>query len=122
MAYMNIWDRKKQDFSLMYLVVDTGASVTTLSKDLLQLAGHMMPNSNKKKITTASGVEFVDEIILDKIKLGGLEMSNIPVYAHTFPEESFSSGVIGMNILSCFNLEFLFDSNELILSYENDAA
>ena len=35
------------------------------------------------------------------------------VYAHSFPQESFATGVLGLNVLSLFDVNLLF-SKQLI--------
>ena len=42
-----------------------------------------------------------------------IEINNVLVYAHTFPQESFASGVLGLNVLSKFDVNLLF-SKKLI--------
>ena len=43
--------------------------------------------------------------------MSDIEIKNILVYAHTFPQESFSSGVLGLNVLSLFDVNMLFSKN-----------
>lgn len=74
-----------------------------------------MNASEKKRITTASGIEYVDSVIIDKIKLGNYELENIEVYAHTFPQESFSLGVIGLNVLKEFDVNLIFSKRYIEL-------
>jgi hypothetical protein len=38
-------------------------------------------------------------------------LDDIEVYAHNFPDECFSDGVLGMNILERFNLSINLDKN-----------
>ena len=66
-------------------------------------------------MTTASGVEYVDEMTVDKIKIASYELFDVNVYAHTFPQESFSNGVVGINVLSRFDLNLLFSRGILRL-------
>ena len=72
-----------------------------------------MSSGNIEQIATASGVEHVRETTVDKIRLGGCELTDVKVYAHTFPAEGFSTGVIGLNVLSQFDINLLF-SQKLI--------
>ena len=95
---------------------DTGASVTTVSKDILFNLGYDVTNGRVEQITTASGVEYVREVIIEKINFGEFELENVLVYAHTFPEESLTTGVIGLNILSQFDINLLFSKREIFLS------
>lgn len=54
-------------------------------------------------------------MVLDKLKIGDLEVKEIEVYAHTFPEESFAIGVLGLNIISQFNVTLNFENNIISL-------
>lgn len=113
MIDIDLWNRAKDKYSAMSIVVDTGASVTTVSKDILFRAGYDVMAGVSKRITTASGIEYVKEIIIDRIRLDTYEINDVLVYAHTFPQESFAAGVLGLNVLSLFDVNLLF-SKQLI--------
>lgn len=115
MVDIRLWNKHRSQYSNMLITIDTGASVTTLSKDILHLLGYEPSLKQRKRITTASGIEYVDEFMLERIKIGELEFTEVLVYGHTFPLESFSSGVIGMNVLSDLNIQFLFPSKQIVL-------
>jgi len=106
-------EQSKNRYSTMSIVVDTGASVTTISKDILFRAGYDVMSGMSKRITTASGIEYVKEITIDRIRLDNYEICDVLVYAHTFPQESFASGALGLNVLSLFDVNLLF-SKQLI--------
>ena len=108
-----LFDRNIEKFKHMNITFDTGASRTVISRDILYYLGYDISTNSKTRIITASGVEFVDKVVLDKIKIGNCVLEDIEVYAHTFPEASFSLGVIGLNIISQFNWTMDFDNNEL---------
>ena len=108
MVDIGLWNKKRNAFSKMSITLDTGASVTTISTDILFRAGYDITSGTTKRITTASGIEYVKEIVVEKIKLDTFEMNNVLVYAHTFPQESFSSGVLGLNVLSEFDVNMMF--------------
>ena len=112
-----LWDIEKSVYRHMLAVLDTGASVTTLSKDFLYELGYTVDTKTKSRITTASGVEYVSEINAPKIKIGNVELFDVKIYGHTFPQESFTSGVIGMNILKQFDIHLLFSKNEIIFEH-----
>ena len=115
LVYAKLWSRKDAVFRPILLLLDTGATVTTISKDILHLLGY--DGKAKTRITTASGIEYVDEMILDKIMLAGFELHDVMVYAHTFPQESFASGgVVGINVLSKFDLYLSFQRGILRLT------
>ena len=102
-----------EKFQHMNITFDTGASRTVISKDILYLLGYDVTSNEKTRIITASGVEFVDKVVIDKIKIGNCILEDVEVYAHTFPEASFSLGVVGLNIISQFNWNIDFDNNQM---------
>ena len=112
MLDLELWSVSANRFRNMMVVFDTGATMTTISKDILYQLGYNVENGEKCRITTASGVAYVDEVVLDKLKIGSIILKNIKVYAHTFPEESFAIGVLGLNIISKYNIELDFKINK----------
>ena len=98
---------KTQKYGKCWLGLDTGAGVTTLSKDLVYNLGYSIAGSPLKRIITASGIEDVNVIILEKIKLGDFELNDIEIYTLDFPND-FLIGVLGLNVLANFDVNFLF--------------
>ena len=105
---VEFWCRESERFRNGTFIFDTGASVTTISNDVLIDLGYELSHGKPNKITTASGMEEVMEINVDKIRLDTCVLENISVYAHNFPVECFTAGVIGMNIISLFDVNLLF--------------
>ena len=105
---VKMWDRTESKYRWAYLTFDTGASVTTISTEILYQLGYEPSKKEKATITTASDVVRVAQFKLDKIMIGDIEISDVEVYSHKFPEECFSLGVIGLNVLRCFDIELLF--------------
>jgi len=108
MIDIKIWDKKKHDFINMFITLDTGASITTVSTNMLQRIGYDTSLGNKKRIITASNIEYVSSVSIDKIKIGKFEINNVEVNAFTFPPESFTFGVLGLNVLKMFDINLLF--------------
>ena len=115
-VYVKIWSPKRSIYRSMFLTLDTGAAITTISKDILHILGYDTESSVKNRITTASGVEYVSKITLEKLMIAEFELTNVKTYAHTFPQESFSDGVIGINVLSNFNMFISFQRKILQLT------
>ena len=116
MVEISIWNKCNKNYSKMYLTIDTGASVTTISTDILHKLGYDASTGSERRILTASSVEFVKTVNLEKIMLGCIELENVQVYAHTFPESSFSLGVIGLNVLKEFDVNLLFSNKTVELT------
>jgi predicted aspartyl protease len=113
MTEVGLWSRRTDNFKYAFITVDTGASVTTISKEILHQLGYEPAPGERKRIVTASGIEYVDRFNLEKIKLGNIELPSVEVYGHTFPEESFSLGVLGLNVLKQFDIELLFSKRKM---------
>jgi predicted aspartyl protease len=59
MAEGGLWSRADSIYRNMHITVDTGASITTISREIL-LQLEYAPHNKKAVITTASGIEYVD--------------------------------------------------------------
>ena len=114
MLDLELWSKRVNRFRNMMVVFDTGASVTTISKDILYQLGYDVSNCEKARITTASGVAYVDIVKVEKLKIGQFILEDVEVYAHTFPEESFSLGVIGLNIIADYRVTLDFEVRKII--------
>jgi len=116
MINVYLWIIRMAKFENMLITYDTGDSNTVISKDILFLLGYNFEGIEKTRIITASGVEYVEPIILKKFKIGNFVLEDVQVYAHTFPEASFSLGVLGLNVIRQFDTSILFSKGEMILS------
>jgi len=110
---VRIWSKVENKYKRISLTLDTGASVTTLSPEIFYVLGYEPSTNPKMKLTTASSVTYVSHYTLDAIKLGDIELNAVDAYGLKFPEESFSMGVIGLNVLRQFDIELLF-SKEIV--------
>lgn len=119
-VYVDLWNKDTNRYNKGLLTFDTGATFTTISKDILFDLGYNVTDGKPQRIATASGVEYVREVVVDKIRLGQCELEKIVVYAHSFPEEGFSTGVIGLNVLSLFDINLLFSCQRIELEKIND--
>ena len=115
MVNIGLWNKVINSYSHMLITIDTGASVTTISTDMLHKLGYNITSGKEKRVITASSVEYVRPVIVEKIRIGGIVLDNIEVYAHTFPESSFSLGVLGLNVLRNFDVSLLFSKKEIEL-------
>jgi len=110
---VEFWNKNTREYDYGLFTIDTGASVTTISTDILFDLGYNVIDGKPNQISTASSIEFVREVVVDKIRIGDFVLENVLVYAHTFPESCFTTGVIGLNILSQFDINLIF-SKKLI--------
>ena len=112
---VRIWSKAENKYKRISLTLDTGATVTTFSPEIFYALGYEPSAKPKMKLTTASDVTYVSHYTLDAIKLGDIELKNVEAYGLNFPEESFSMGVIGLNVLRQFDIELLFRQKIILL-------
>jgi len=82
------------------MVVDTGATRTTLSKQLASRAGIEPSVPLGAIVGTALGVTWLPGGRADRISLGGASLSDVPVFIQNSAERSFGDGVDGLLGLS----------------------
>jgi len=112
---IGLWSTRESKYRNMAIMLDTGASVTTISENILSSLGYTSPGKSIL-VTTAGGAVKVNTKPVEKMKIGAIEIENVDVYSHTFPDECFSDGVLGMNVLDHFN--FKVDLDAQIIDFE----
>lgn len=100
------------------LALDTGATSTSINKDILVLIGYdpdALPQT--VTITTGSGVEKAARINLDKIEALGYERQGFSVVAHTLPPSAGIDGLLGLDFFRKRILTINFDSGTITVEY-----
>ena len=99
----------KRDSRFLKMVLDTGASVTTIPAEIALSIG-CDPSRPKERVEmiTASGIEYVPVVVVPKIKLLGFELVNTEVACLELPPRSLVSGLLGLNVLSKFDILLAF--------------
>ena len=126
MVYVWLWDRVNSEYRSMLITCDTGASVTTIDSDILNKLGYDTSVGDTHKIITASGSNYIRSVFLE-IKISEIEheqfsdrevvFRNFEVHAHTFPTESFSMGVLGLNAFERFDsVNFMFNKKQIVFT------
>src|SRR5262245_66385947 len=82
------------------LALDTGASVSAVSRELLMSVGYQ-PSKAKKiiEVTTGSGVESAPKIVLRRITALDRQRKRFPVLCHTLPPSATVDGLLGLDFL-----------------------
>ena len=101
---------KTQKYDECWIGLDTGAETTTLARDLLYNLEYNVSDFPLTSVSTATQREYANKLNLEKLKLGDIELNNIEVNALDF-ENSFIVGVLGLNVLTKFDVNFLFSQN-----------
>ena len=80
--------------------LDTGATRSLVSWNLVVTLGYEPAIApNQVEITTASGVEFVPRISLDRIEALEPERSDFPTLCHSLPANAGVDGLLGLDFL-----------------------
>ena len=90
------------------LALDTGATSTMVSPAILVILDYDPAVSpDRVQTTTASGVEFVPRLAIDKIEALEQERLNVTVVAHTLPPTALVDGLLGLDF--CRDQELTID-------------
>ena len=132
MIYVRLWDRINSKYRSMLITCDTGASVTTIDSVILRKLGYDTSAGDRHKIITASGSNYIRSVFLD-MKISEIEheqftdrevfFRDFEVHAHTFPAESYSMGVLGLNAFERFDsVNFVFGKNQILFTITNSVS
>ena len=101
---------------MVRLALDTGATATVIAWEALVLLGYD-PGSveNRTSITTASAIEFVPQVMVERIRALGVERRDFPILCHTFPPSMTLDGVLGLDFFRGKRLVIDFRTGELAL-------
>lgn len=103
------------------MILDTGASFTMVSPQLLSEIGCDPASSvDVRKITTASSVEHVSFVTVSTIEALGYKLNNIEIVSHTLPMTLPAEGLLGLNFLSKFNLHLKFLDDTLAITDQKE--
>ena len=103
--------------AVLRLALDTGATASMVSQSrLLQIGCDPSASAKRLQITTASGIEFVPRVTLNKIVALGTEHPEFAVLAHTLPPSASIDGLLGLDFLRGLNLNLDFRNGLITLA------
>ncbi len=99
------------------LALDTGASSTVISKEILVAIGYD-PDAVPKTVnfTTGSQVELTSRVTINKLEALGQERLNFSVIARTLPPSASLDGLLGLDFLRNHILTLDFQKGEITLA------
>ncbi len=101
---------------LIPMILDTGASITTISHEVALAIGCDPAKTNlRTEIMTASSVESVPLIVLPAIEVLGQRVERLEAVCHDLPAVSPVVGLLGLNFLRQFDLHVNFRPKTLEL-------
>jgi clan AA aspartic protease (TIGR02281 family) len=94
------------------MLVDTGATTLKINVKLLRKLNQSTFSSKKRKTITAAGVVDANEIIIEKVDMGGAVKRDV---AASFTDESYDTpfydGLLGLSFLSDFKMTIDYEKN-----------
>jgi predicted aspartyl protease len=105
---------------LIPVVLDTGASITIVSVDVMARLGYdpANPTLDRQRIITGSGVEYAPCTTVRSATAIGQKVDNLEVLCHDLPPESGVDGLLGINFLKRFKLTIRFRKGIIDLTRE----
>lgn len=98
------------------LALDTGATMTTVRTGTLVRLGYDPAASEQRvSMTTASGVEYVPRVPVDRIDVLGQHRQAFPVVAHTLPPSATVDGLLGLDFFRGIRLTIDFLEGQITL-------
>ncbi len=116
MIVKGIVNGKEKDTS--EFVVDTGASLTLIPVAMAIRVGIDPAKGDPFPILTANGWIIVPMVEIHSLKVGGAEVKNLSVAIHDF---GGGRGLLGMDFLSHFQVNFNYAQSELTLTPQTGA-
>ena len=95
-------------------IIDTGATYTSISRDMAERLGIDLTHCETVFITTANGRIEVPKVTLQKLNVNGLEAYNVEATVIPLRKESSFSGLLGLSFIRQFVLTIDPQANQLI--------
>jgi predicted aspartyl protease len=84
--------------AVVRLALDTGATGTLINIGILAALGYDPSlTSERVQVTTGSSVEFVPQLVLDRIEALKRGRSEFPVLCHSLPPSAGIDGILGLD-------------------------
>jgi len=101
----------------VYMMLDTGATYTTLSEEVLASLGVIVGAEDPTiRLHTANGEREASVVLLDRIWLGDLAIDGLAIATCDQCASSDSVGLLGLNVASGFNFTIDADRREVIFT------
>lgn len=91
------------------MVLDTGASITTIPMEAAIAIGCDPAKSKKRmEMITASGTEYAPVVTIPQLRFLSFKLKNVEVICHNLPPQATVSGLLGLNVLKRFDVFLKF--------------
>lgn len=104
------------------MMLDTGATYTTLSRGALRQLGLMpSPSSPQLELHTANGARVTPVVLLDRVWLGDLALDGIAITVCDDCASDDITGLLGLNVSGAYNLSIDADREEVKFKLREEA-
>lgn len=100
---------------MVNLALDTGATTTLVSTDIIEALGYQTSTENKTRLIMGGGVDYAPQVQVRKMVVAGQQVKNLTVTCFSLPQESGLDGLLGLNFLRYFDIEINYSNSTLIL-------
>jgi clan AA aspartic protease (TIGR02281 family) len=98
------------------LVVDTGASYTTIPTALADTLGLRSPTNKRHKVETANGTVVAEQVVLPDLTIAGaIHLKGVRAMVLDLPGTLVANGLLGLDVLQQLDLRIDSEKSELIL-------
>ena len=102
------------------LALDTGANMSLVNSSILTNLGYDIEFTGRQvRIATASGMEIVPQLTINKIEAFGQERSGFPVLCHNLPRGTRVDGLLGLDFFRGQRLTIDFRAGLVTLQKQN---
>lgn len=96
------------------LALDTGASITLVSPEVIDLLGYNPRDARRRvSITSAIGIEFGYQIRVQQFHCLGHTLPDFEIHAHDLPPSAGIDGLLGLDFLKLFDLTISWRSGTI---------
>jgi predicted aspartyl protease len=96
--------KSSSEHKTLEFIIDTGASCSAIAEFWLRPLGYSEAKTIKEQRNTASGINYIDIFVMEKIFFAGQAFENIKMNVLKLPKTSQIDGLIGMDILMKFDI------------------
>jgi clan AA aspartic protease (TIGR02281 family) len=104
-------------------ILDTGATYTSISREMAEEMGLDLINAPKVRITTANGRIEVPKVLIQTLNVNGVEAHNVEATVIDIRKGSSFAGLLGLSFIKKFKLtidpvagQLIFQPNELAVT------
>ena len=100
----------------VWMLFDTGATLTTLSRATLDRLGIAVPDDAPEvTLRTAAGEQRAHVVIVERLWIGGLEVDGVTIAVCEACADDDTAGLLGLNVSGRFRLTVDGSARELVL-------